>query len=159
MSNNPYADTTRHAGVAPSATFCTADGRSVVADGSAVLYCTQQPGLQQCSDTPIHAGLVPAATFRRAEGCKAAINGTVLHCTQQLEVYYKPDISMHAGVVPSATFRTAEGRSVVIGGNGDSIYSRLMAAVGRPDLGAHNASYATNTLRCERQDEIYQVTA
>jgi hypothetical protein len=30
------------------------------------------------------------------------------------------------GVVPSGTFSTKEGRFVVIGGNGDSVYSRLM---------------------------------
>ena len=62
-----------------------------------------------------------------------------------------------AGVVPSATFLTKDGRSVVIGGNGDSIYTRLMAAVGRPDMGSQNPTYATNALRCQRQDEIYQV--
>ena len=60
-------------------------------------------------------------------------------------------------MVPSATFLTQDGRSVVIGGNGDSIYTRLMAAVGRPDMGSQNPTYATNTLRCQHQDEIYQV--
>jgi len=39
-----------------------------------------------------------------------------------------------AGVVPSATFETKEGKYVIIGGNGDSIYTRLMTAVGRPDM-------------------------
>lgn len=43
-----------------------------------------------------------------------------------------------SGVVPSGTFRTADSRYVVIGGNGDSVYSRLMAAVGRPDMAADN---------------------
>ena len=43
------------------------------------------------------------------------------------------------------------------GGNGDSIYSRLMAAVGRPDMGAQNPDYATNSQRCQREMEIYQV--
>lgn len=38
------------------------------------------------------------------------------------------------GVVPSATFETKEGRYVIIGGNGDSIYTRLMAAVGHPEM-------------------------
>ena len=35
---------------------------------------------------------------------------------------------MRAGVVPSATLQTKDGRWVIIGGNGDSVYSRLMAA-------------------------------
>jgi crotonobetainyl-CoA:carnitine CoA-transferase CaiB-like acyl-CoA transferase len=43
-----------------------------------------------------------------------------------------------AGVVPSGTFRTRETKYVVIGGNGDSVYSRLMAAIGRPDMTADN---------------------
>ena len=43
------------------------------------------------------------------------------------------------------------------GGNGDSIYSRLMAAVGRPDMAAQNPDYATNSQRCQREMEIYQV--
>ena len=47
--------------------------------------------------------------------------------------------------------------AICAGGNGDSIYSRLMAAVGRPDMGAQNPDYATNTQRCQREMEIYQV--
>lgn len=45
-----------------------------------------------------------------------------------------PSRAAAAGVVPSATFETLEGRYVIIGGNGDSIYTRLMTAVGRPDM-------------------------
>ena len=60
-------------------------------------------------------------------------------------------------MVPSATFETGDGRWVIIGGNGDSVYTRLMAAVGRPDMGMQNQHYATNPLRCQREEEIYQV--
>jgi formyl-CoA transferase len=38
------------------------------------------------------------------------------------------------GIVPSNTYPTADGRYIVIGGNGDSIFKRLMRAIGRPDL-------------------------
>lgn len=62
-----------------------------------------------------------------------------------------------AGVVPSATMQSKDGKYVIIGGNGDSIYTRLMAAVGRPDMGGQNPTYATNSLRCDAADEIYQV--
>ena len=62
------------------------------------------------------------------------------------------------GVVPSATMQSKDGTYVIIGGNGDSVYSRLMAAVGRPDMGSSNPLYATNTLRCQRADEIYKVS-
>jgi crotonobetainyl-CoA:carnitine CoA-transferase CaiB-like acyl-CoA transferase len=47
----------------------------------------------------------------------------------------------------------------VVGGNGDSIYSRLMAAVGRQDMAADNPDYADNSRRCEREDEINEVLA
>ena len=41
---------------------------------------------------------------------------------------------------------------VVIGGNGDSVYNRLMEAIGRPDL--IGPSYLHNNHRVERQAEI-----
>ena len=62
-----------------------------------------------------------------------------------------------AGVVPSATMQSSDGKYVIIGGNGDSVYSRLMAAVGRPDMAASNPLYSTNTHRCQRADQIYKV--
>lgn len=46
---------------------------------------------------------------------------------------------------------------MVVGGNGDSIYSRLMAAVGRQDMAADNPDFADNSRRCEREDEINEV--
>ncbi len=62
-----------------------------------------------------------------------------------------------AGVVPSATLKTKDGRYVIIGGNGDSVYTRLMAAIGRPEMGSQNPLYCNNTERCKREDEIYEV--
>ena len=46
---------------------------------------------------------------------------------------------------------------MVVGGNGDSIYSRLMAAVGRQDMAADNPNYENNSRRCEREEEINEV--
>ena len=60
-------------------------------------------------------------------------------------------------MVPSATLATADGRWVIVGGNGDSVYTRLMAAVGRPDMGAQNPLYQNNAARCAREAEIYKV--
>ncbi|KAL3147428.1 hypothetical protein ABBQ38_014493 [Trebouxia sp. C0009 RCD-2024] len=68
-----------------------------------------------------------------------------------------PSGSTISGVVPSATMQSKDGKYVIIGGNGDSVYSRLMAAVGRPDMASSNPLYATNTHRCQRADEIYKV--
>jgi formyl-CoA transferase len=42
---------------------------------------------------------------------------------------------------------------VVIGGNGDSIFKRLMAAIGRDDLG-QDPGLASNSLRAARADEL-----
>lgn len=38
------------------------------------------------------------------------------------------------GIVPTNTYPCADGKHVIIGGNGDSIYKRLMKAAGREDL-------------------------
>ncbi|KAK9861238.1 hypothetical protein WJX84_004941, partial [Apatococcus fuscideae] len=69
----------------------------------------------------------------------------------------QPSGSTISGVVPTSTTRTKDGRWVIIGGNGDSVYSRLMAAVGHPEMGTDNPKYANNTKRCAAQDEIYKV--
>lgn len=68
-------------------------------------------------------------------------------------------ISNLTGVVPSGTWLTQDGHYVIIGGNGDSIYSRLMAAVGRPDMGSDNPLYANNSQRCLQEAEIMEVWA
>ena len=47
-----------------------------------------------------------------------------------------------------------DGHWVVIGGNGDSVYSRLMSAIGRPDMGASNPRYATNADRMKHEGEV-----
>ena len=44
--------------------------------------------------------------------------------------------------------------SVPPAGNGDSVYSRLMEAIGKPDMTSANPLYANNAARCERVDEI-----
>ena len=57
------------------------------------------------------------------------------------------------GIVPSNTYPTADGRHIVIGGNGDSIYKRLMTAIGRADL-ANDPALANNAGRALRVNEI-----
>ncbi len=47
---------------------------------------------------------------------------------------------------------------MIIGGNGDSIYTRLMTAVGRPDMGSSNPLYKSNSDRCRHEKEIYAVS-
>jgi len=62
------------------------------------------------------------------------------------------------GIVPSNTYPTADGRHIVIGGNGDSIYKRLMKAIGRPDL-ADDPSLSNNAGRVLRVNEIDEAIA
>lgn len=50
------------------------------------------------------------------------------------------------GIVPTNTYPCKDGKHVIIGGNGDSIYVRLMNAIGRSDLVSINAFQKTLTL-------------
>lgn len=70
-----------------------------------------------------------------------------------------PSGSTISGVVPSGTFLCADGRYAVVGGNGDSVYARLAAAIGRDDLGPSDPRYATNAARVDAADEIYGAIA
>ncbi|MBI3150012.1 MAG: CoA transferase [Betaproteobacteria bacterium] len=58
-----------------------------------------------------------------------------------------------AGIVPSNTYTTRDGQNVVVAGNGDSIFKRLMQAIGRDDLAADPA-LANNAGRVARVQEI-----
>jgi formyl-CoA transferase len=57
------------------------------------------------------------------------------------------------GIVPSGTYPCADGAYIVIGANGDSIFRRLMSAMGREDL-AGDARLAQNDGRSRHVDEI-----
>jgi formyl-CoA transferase len=57
------------------------------------------------------------------------------------------------GIVPSNTYTTRDGKYVVIGANNDSIFRRMMRAIGRPDL-ADDPQLAHNEGRVARTDEI-----
>jgi formyl-CoA transferase len=60
------------------------------------------------------------------------------------------------GIVPSNTYLTRDHKYVVIGANADSIFRRMMAAIGRADLAADPA-LAHNDGRVARTAEIEQV--
>ena len=59
------------------------------------------------------------------------------------------------GIVPSNTYTTRDGKYVVIGANGDSILKRMMAAIGRDDLGG-DPGLARNDGRVARTTELDQ---
>ena len=51
---------------------------------------------------------------------------------------------------PTNTYPCADGRWLCIAGNSDLIFSRLMKAIGRPEM-AIDPAYATNGLRCDNR--------
>ena len=57
------------------------------------------------------------------------------------------------GIAPSNAYRCADGQYVLIAGNGDSIYKRLMALIGRSDLG-EDPALEFNDGRAKRVAEI-----
>lgn len=57
------------------------------------------------------------------------------------------------GITPSNTYATRDGKFVIIGANNDSIFKRMMLAIGREDL-ASDASLANNSGRVPRAAEL-----
>jgi formyl-CoA transferase len=57
------------------------------------------------------------------------------------------------GIVPSNTYTSKDHIHIVIGGNGDSIFKRLMATIGRDDLG-NDPALADNAGRATRAGEL-----
>ena len=62
----------------------------------------------------------------------------------------EPSGTTVTGIVPTNTYECKDGKFLVIGGNGDSIFARLMQAVGRADI-AENPDYASNADRVVHQ--------
>ncbi len=60
------------------------------------------------------------------------------------------------GITPSNTHTSKDGKHLIIGANGDTIFRRLMLAIGRKDL-ADDPQLSSNAGRDVRADEIYGV--
>jgi len=58
-----------------------------------------------------------------------------------------------SGIVPTNTYPCRDGKLVIIGGNGDSIFKRLMTVAGRPDMAA-DPRLAHNHGRVQNEQEI-----
>jgi crotonobetainyl-CoA:carnitine CoA-transferase CaiB-like acyl-CoA transferase len=69
------------------------------------------------------------------------------------DIIRQPSGTTVTGIVPTNTYKCADGKYLVIGGNGDSIFMRLMQAVGREDM-AKNEAYATNADRVRYERDI-----
>jgi len=70
-------------------------------------------------------------------------------------VIREPSGSTLTGIVPTNTYRCKDGKFVIIGGNGDSIYKRLMQAITRPEL-AEDPRMADNAGRVVHEKELDQ---
>lgn len=57
------------------------------------------------------------------------------------------------GIAPSNAYPCADGTNVIVAGNGDAIFQRFMAAVGRADLAA-DPELGTNAGRWRRREEL-----
>ncbi len=73
-------------------------------------------------------------------------------------VIREPSGTTVTGIVPTNTYRCVDGKFVVIGGNGDSIFQRLMKAAGQPEM-ASDPRLASNAGRVEHEAEIDRVLA
>lgn len=70
-------------------------------------------------------------------------------------VIREPSGSTITGIVPTNTYLCKDGKHVVIGGNGDSIFKRLMLEAGRSDM-ANDPELAHNPGRVVHQEKIDQ---
>lgn len=65
----------------------------------------------------------------------------------------EPSGTTVTGIVPTNTYRCGDDKYVIIGGNGDSIFKRLMTTAGREDM-ANNPAMADNAGRVQHEAEI-----
>ena len=65
----------------------------------------------------------------------------------------EPSGSTITGIVPTNTYITSDNKHVIIGGNGDSIFKRLMNAIGRPDM-ANDPKLEENQGRVDNEKEV-----
>ena len=108
-----------------------------------------------------HSSVTPDAPKGRGQVVDVALYEAVFNCMESLLPEFsafgavrQPAGSALPGIAPSNAYPCADGM-VVIGGNGDSIFKRLMIAIARDDL-ATDAELATNPGRVKRVAEIDQ---
>ena len=65
----------------------------------------------------------------------------------------EPSGSTITGIVPTNTYECKDGKYVIIGGNGESIFQRLMTAAGRADM-AEDPKFSGNENRVVHEREI-----
>ncbi|MCA3730582.1 MAG: CoA transferase [Phenylobacterium sp.] len=116
--------------------------------------------------TALHAviGVMMALHHRehtgRGQMIDAALYESVLSVMENLVTEYdltgyvrERSGSILPGIAPSNVYPCANGESLLIGGNGDAVFARLAATMGREDLAA-DPRFATHAARGENQAEL-----
>jgi len=110
-------------------------------------------------------GVLTALYHRKVNGGRGQVIDVALHeavfnVMESLVPEYsafgvvrEPAGSALPGIAPSNAYRCGDGGVVLIAGNGDSIFRRLMSAIGRDDLG-NDPALADNAGRVKRVDEL-----
>jgi len=70
----------------------------------------------------------------------------------------EPSGSTLTGIVPTNVYRSKDGQQIIIGGNGDSIFKRLMTVAGREDM-ADDPELENNAGRVKHEKQIDEALA
>ncbi|WP_431196386.1 CaiB/BaiF CoA transferase family protein [Marinobacter alexandrii] len=171
---NPDLIYTRISGYGQTGPFADKPGYASVTEGFAGFrYINGEPGKPpvrpniSMGDTvsAIHAALgIALAIIARSKGgggqvIDVALYESMFNLMEAIVPEYdgagvvrEPSGTTVTGIVPTNTYRCDDGKYVVIGGNGDSIFKRLMQAAGRSDM-AENPAMADNAGRVRHEAE------
>jgi formyl-CoA transferase len=172
---NPRLIVLRISGYGQTGPYRNRPGFGVVAEAMGGLrHLTAEPGRVpvrvgvSIGDTlaALHGviGILLALQHRHASGqgqvIDVALYEAVFNCMESLLPEYSafgavrgPAGSALPGIAPTNAYLCADGAYALIAGNGDSIFKRLMALIGRPDL-ANDTSLADNAGRVARVAEL-----
>ena len=175
LAANPRLVMLRVSGYGQTGPYRDKPGFGVVAESMGGLrYLTAEPGRVpvrvgvSLGDTlaALHGviGVLLALREREQSGrgqvVDVALYEAVFNCMESLLPEYsafgvvrEPGGSALPGIAPSNAYPCADGGWALVAGNGDSIFKRLMTAIGRPDLAADPA-LAHNDGRVARVAEI-----
>ena len=173
--SNPGLVYARISGYGQTGPYASKPGFASVCEGmSGFRYVNGQPG-----ETPvrpnlsigdtisgIHAalGITLALLEKQNSGCGQVVDVALYESMFNLMeavipeydgagIVREPSGSTVTGIVPTNTYRCGDGRYIVIGGNGDSIFQRLMTAAGYAQM-ASDPRLASNAGRVEHEAEI-----
>jgi formyl-CoA transferase len=178
LAANPRLIVLRISGYGQTGPYRNRPGFGVVAEAMGGLrHLTAEPGRVpvrvgiSLGDTlaALHGviGILLALQHRHASGSgqiiDVALYESVFNCMESLLPEYSafgavrgPAGSALPGIAPTNAYRCIDGGYALIAGNGDSIFRRLMALIGRDDL-AQDATLADNAGRVARVEELDEV--